>query len=149
MRTPKGDTRSDPGQTPAAARILVVEDQHDHVEVVRTILEDAGYVVEVACDGHTAMARLQSGPRPDLILLDLVMPIKDGWEVAREVKADPKLATIPIVTITGHGARALVSAPVSAGYLTKPVDPARLLETVEVCLVRAGRKPSGKFPIGS
>ena len=113
------------------------------------LLEDAGYVVEVAYDGHTAMARLQSAPRPDLILLDLVMPIKDGWEVAREVKADPNLATIPIVTITGHGPRALVSAPVSAGYLTKPVDPTRLLETVEVCLVRAGRKPSGSYPVSS
>ena len=86
-----------------------------------------------------------TGRRPNLILLDLFLPVMDGWELIAGMRARPALSAIPIVVITGAGERALTSAPVSAGYL----DKTRLLETLAVCLTRAGRRPSGSFPAGA
>jgi CheY-like chemotaxis protein len=131
-----------------AASILVVEDDADHLEAVREILEDEGYIVEGADDGSVGLDRLLRGPSPDALLVDLLMPVMDGWRFIAEVKERPALAEIPIIVISGSGERTLVSAPVSAGYLEKPINAARLLETLAACLARRKRRASGTRPIG-
>ncbi len=127
------------------ARILLVEDDQDHLDVAREILEDEGYVVESAVDGPEALDKLQDGPRPDLAVIDLHLPRMDGWQLVAAMRESPRLAEIPVVVMTGAGEHALTSAPVSAGYLAKPLSRARLLETVAVVLARAGRRGSGTF----
>jgi CheY-like chemotaxis protein len=133
---------------PARPLILVVDDDPDTVTVTRQILEGAGYLVEDASDGSAALDRLEHAPPPDLIVVDLLMPVMDGWRLVTELRARPALAKIPVVVISAAGERLLRTAPVSAGYLAKPFDPDRLVETVAVSLVRRGRRPSGSHPIG-
>jgi CheY-like chemotaxis protein len=131
----------DPEDTPLAPRaravgLLVVEDDADHREVMRDVLEDEGYRVDTAIHGRAALSRLASGPPPDLILLDLMMPEMDGWEFMAALKARPDWASIPVVVTSQGGSRVLSSAPVSAGYLAKPLDRSQLLQTVACCLWR-------------
>ena len=133
---------------PPIARILVVDDDADHLDVVRKILEEEGYFVECAADGSVALDLLLCCSLPDLILLDLMMPVMDGGRLIAELKARPALVKIPVVVISGGGEHMLSSAPVSAGYLEKPVSPVRLLETLAACLARRGRRPSGSRPLG-
>lgn len=71
-----------------------------------------------------------------------------GWRFITELRARPGLADIPVVVMTGAGQRTLASAPVSAGYLAKPLDRERLLETIEAALARTKRRKSGSHPIG-
>ena len=119
---------------------LVVEDDADHRATVRDILEEEGYRVDIAVHGGDALARVLAGPQPDLIVLDLVMPVMDGWAFMAELKARPALAAIPVVVISQGGEDVLNSAPVSAGYLAKPLDRSRLLETITNCLWRRQRQ---------
>jgi two-component system response regulator CpxR len=123
--------------------VFVVDDDPDCVEITQRILEGAGYLVESVFDGRAALARLQDEPLPDLIVVDLLMPVMTGWQIIIELREHPRLAQIPVVVVSGAGDRVLFTAPVSAGYLTKPFDADRLLETVAVSLERRGRKPSG------
>jgi CheY-like chemotaxis protein len=132
----------------APALVFVVDDDPDCVEIAQRFLEDAGYLVESAGDGRVALARLLHEPTPDLILVDLLMPEMTGWQLVAELREHPRLAQIPVVAVSGAGDSLLFTAPVSAGYLTKPFDADRLLEIVAVSLVRRGRKPSGSRLIG-
>ncbi len=99
--------------------------------------------MEGAVNGRVALDRLLRDPLPDLMLVDLLMPVMDGWQLVAELKARPALAAIPVVMMSGAGDRVLVSAPVSAGYLVKPLDAARLLETLAVCVARREHRKSG------
>ena len=129
------------------ACVLVVDDYADERAIVRETLEDEGYTVMEACDGREALARVLHGPHPDLVLLDLLMPSMDGWQFVAELRAHPDLADIPVVVATGGGLHILTSAPVSAGYLVKPLDRTRLLETVAATLERSRhKKKSGQYP---
>ena len=130
-----------------SAGILVVEDYPDHLTAVCELLEEEGYRVDGAANGSVALDRLLHGTPPDLILVDLVMPVMDGWRFVAEVKSRPALAAIPIVVISGGGVHILSSAPVSAGYLEKPIHRQRLLQTVAACLERRGRAPPGSHPV--
>jgi CheY-like chemotaxis protein len=121
------------------AVVLVVDDDPDHRAMMREALEDEGYSVETAEHGADGLARLRAGSRPDLIVLDLRMPVLDGWGFMAELKRDPDLAPIPIVVTTQAGDRVLASAPVSAAYLAKPFEAHRLIETVRACLARRRR----------
>lgn len=118
--------------------LLVVEDDFDHRETVREILEEEGYLIEVAAHGGEALDLLTLGSRPDLILLDLMMPEMDGWAFMTQLRRLKALTSIPVVMISGAGDKVLSSAPVAAGYLSKPLDRRRLLETIELCLLRRG-----------
>jgi CheY-like chemotaxis protein len=120
--------------------LLVVEDDQDHRDLVREVLEEQGYRVETAVHGRDALGRLLAGTRPDLILLDLRMPEMDGWAFMAEVKARAELAKIPVIVTSQAGERVLNSAPVSAGYLAKPIDRSRLLQTVDRLLWRNGQR---------
>ncbi len=118
---------------PIARTILVVDDDADARRIARTWLEGAGRRVFEAADGHECL-RLAHEQSPDLILLDLVLPDMDGWEAARELRADPATASIPILGLTGLSFPVLRKRAVEAGcdlVLTKPVSPTRLLQEID------------------
>ena len=107
--------------------ILLVEDSAPDAMLIRQALNEAGVVadVEVVTDGELALARLRRGPAPDLMLLDLNLPRKDGREVLAELKDDPALRTIPVIVLTTSNAERDVvrSYELSAScYITKPID---------------------------
>ena len=133
-------------RAPPLASILVVDDDDDFRIAVTEVLEDEGYHVQSAADGRSALALLEGGSIPDLVLTDLLMPVLDGWQLIAALKESPALAKILVVVISGAGERTLVSAPVSAGYVEKPLSPARLLETLAATLARRERKSSGVVP---
>ena len=117
-------------------RILVADDNAMNVDIIRTRLAAHGYEILVAADGEEAVdvARRE---RPDLILLDIMMPKLDGFEVCRRLRADPGLPFMPIVLVTAKGDTKDVVAGLEAGgdeYLTKPVDQAALLARVKSML---------------
>src|SRR2546430_2367622 len=105
-----------------AARILVVDDDPDIRDSMREILEIEGYDVDVADNGAEALKRLHAR-RPELILLDLYMPVMDGVEFRRHQQSDPKLAQIPVVVVSAAHALEKQIAPMGvAGWLRKPVN---------------------------
>ncbi|MFM2059730.1 MAG: hypothetical protein RLY71_4115 [Pseudomonadota bacterium] len=107
----------------AADVVLIVDDVPDNLAVLHDALDESGYTVLVAIDGASALARAAQA-RPDIILLDAVMPGMDGFEVARRLKAEARTAAIPIVFMTGLTETEHVVAAFAAGgtdYVTKPI----------------------------
>jgi CheY-like chemotaxis protein len=108
----------------AVRSVLVVDDDWQTRYALRMALEAAGYAVREATDGADALAQLRQGPPPDLILLDMVMPVMNGWEFRREQASDPALARVPVVVFSA----AYESAPRAAEslgvvrVLQKPLD---------------------------
>lgn len=111
------------------SHILVVDDDRGALEALSDILEYEGYAVVRAENGQQALEHLHSTPTPNLIILDLLMPVMDGWEFRTRQKQDPDpaLAAIPVLVITAVGATAGIDA---AMILRKPVDVDALLRTV-------------------
>ena len=110
------------------ARILIVDDHEDNVELLKARLESWGYRTDTAMDGPTALRLVEASP-PDLILLDVMMPVMDGIEVARRVKGNPSLPFIPIIMQTALDATENKVEGLEAGaddYITKPIDFAEL-----------------------
>lgn len=104
--------------------ILVIEDNFDNLELVRFVLNQAGYSVQSATDGRTGLA-LARQVLPDLVLLDLTLPEMDGWQVASELKGDPATAGVCIVALTAHtlpGDRKRALDSGCDGYISKPLD---------------------------
>jgi two-component system alkaline phosphatase synthesis response regulator PhoP len=125
------------GCTVAAAEtkqtILVVDDNRDNIEILRAFLESRGYVVAEAPDGRSALARLDE-LKPDLVLLDVMMPGMDGWQVCRTIKNHPELGTTKVVMVTAKGAFEDKLDGLRSGaddYVVKPVDFKELLEKVQ------------------
>jgi CheY-like chemotaxis protein len=113
-------------------RVLVVDDEPGLREIANRILTAQGYEVSCAANGNEALARLHSGLRPDLILLDLMMPVMDGWEFLRRQKQDESLASIPVVVISSNDAVALRAAAAGAiNCLKKPLHFRELSATLE------------------
>ena len=127
------------------AKILVVDDDIDFVESTKTILESKPYEVIVAHEGEEGLKKARE-ENPDLILLDVIMPVKDGFTAAGQLKKDPQLSKIPLVMLTGFSSKRQGSSiPVSRGfaleaedYIEKPVSPAELLSAVEQYLNKTG-----------
>ncbi|MFI4999564.1 MAG: adenylate/guanylate cyclase domain-containing protein [Reyranellales bacterium] len=118
------------------ARILVVDDVADNVEILRMRLTSLGYEVVVAEDGEQALAMVKE-TLPDLILLDIMMPKIDGLEVVRRLKADTTLPFIPVILVTAKATPKDVVAGLDAGgddYLTKPIDHGALVARVRAML---------------
>jgi len=118
------------------ARILVVDDVADNVEILRTRLESLGYEIVVAEDGEQALAKVAE-TLPDLVLLDIMMPKIDGLEVVRRLKADPTMPFIPVILVTAKANQKDVVAGLDAGgddYLTKPIDHGALVARVRAML---------------
>jgi len=111
-------------ETAATARILIVDDHEDNVELLRARLQSWGYEPESAADGAEALDKVEESP-PDLILLDVMMPRIDGMEVARRIKANAALPFIPIIMQTALDATENKVEGLEAGaddYITKPID---------------------------
>ena len=118
------------------ARILVVDDVADNVEILRMRLDSLGYEVVVASDGEQALAQAREA-LPDLILLDIMMPKVDGLEVVKQLKADKSLPFIPVILVTAKATPKDVAAGLDAGgddYLTKPIDHGAMLARVRAML---------------
>ncbi len=120
-------------------RILLVEDNEMNRDMLSRRLQRKGYEVLIAIDGAqgVAMARTEM---PDLILMDMSLPVLDGWEATRKIKADPSVARVPVIALTAHAMAGDQEKCVAAGcddYDTKPVDLARLLGKIELLLQRA------------
>jgi CheY-like chemotaxis protein len=109
----------------------VVEDDPDIRAMLAQLLEFEGYEVHSAGNGREALKRLREGVRPFLLLVDLMMPIMDGWEFLEAQSQDPSLASIPVVVFSGDGNVGRAGSLPVAGYLRKPIDCNALLATVE------------------
>jgi CheY-like chemotaxis protein len=111
--------------------VLVVEDNEDLQELVRTILRSSGYPVVCADNGADALLRLRAGLLPSLILLDLYMPVLDGFEFRAEQLKDPSLAAIPTVVFSGgFDVRGEATRLKVDDYFQKPVHRAQIIEKV-------------------
>jgi CheY-like chemotaxis protein len=116
--------------------ILLVEDNEDNQAIYRTMLEHFGYDVIGAYDGEEGV-RLAQQRKPDLILMDVSIPLLDGWEATRILKGDAATRHIPIIALTAHALaadRAKATAVGCDGYLPKPVEPRLVVQEVEKLL---------------
>jgi CheY-like chemotaxis protein len=110
--------------------ILVVDDDPDELAVTVEVLRSEGYEVEGARDGSEALQRLNGGPAPALVLLDLTMPGMNGWEFCRAIEERAEVREVPIAVLTGLDIETVGELPdrrSDAGFLQKPIDPDRLL----------------------
>jgi len=133
------------GSDQAVVDILCVEDEPDMIDLIRWILERHGFQVRGALGGQEALRMIRE-TRPDMILLDIMMPEMDGWEVYRELKASPELEEIPVVVVTAKAQSidkvlGLHIAKVD-DYITKPFGPHELLSAVEKVLGRGEGSPA-------
>jgi CheY-like chemotaxis protein len=111
--------------------VLVVEDDLDVRDALVQILEYEGYTVTAAANGREAMDHLRSNGRPRVILLDLMMPVMDGWQFRVEQARDPGLAEIPVIVISaGADIERKASSMGAAGYFRKPIEVDALLDAV-------------------
>jgi CheY-like chemotaxis protein len=112
--------------------ILVVEDDVTTRDALTLVLESEGYRVAAAANGQEALDHLRKAGRPCIILLDLMMPVKDGWQFRTEQGRDPALSTIPVIVCSADGNVGQKAASLgAAGYLQKPVDFELLLQVVQ------------------
>ena len=113
-------------------RILVVEDQLDNRQIIRDMLASTDYEIIEAEDGEQALAIIAK-VRPDLILMDIQLPIMDGYEATRRIKADPALRSIPIIAVTSYALSGEEKKARAAGcdeYVPKPFSPRQLLAKI-------------------
>ena len=112
--------------------VLVVDDDQAVRDALRELLETEGYAVEEAADGRSALQRLQAGLRPSVILLDLMMPVMDGWDFRQAQLADPNLRDLPVLIITaaGFSADTIRTQFGDTEFVHKPPPPAGLLAAV-------------------
>ena len=113
-------------------RILVVEDQEDNRQILRDLLGSVGYDMIEAGDGEAGVAAA-TAQHPDLILMDIQLPVMDGYEATRRIKANPELKGIPIIVVTSYalsGDEAKARAAGCDAYVTKPYSPRQLLAKI-------------------
>jgi two-component system cell cycle response regulator DivK len=121
------------------AKILLVEDNEMNRDMLSRRLERKGFAVAIAVDGREGVVAAR-GEHPDLILMDMSLPVLDGWEATRRIKADPTTAAIPIIALTAHAMAGDREKALDAGcddYDSKPIDLPRLLDKIQALLARA------------
>ena len=112
-------------------KVLVVDDDYSVLDAMKDILEDEGYEVSVAANGLEALKELARGPRPCVILLDLMMPVMNGWEFREKQLEDVGLAAIPTIIVTAHNKPEVSAEELrAASSIRKPVTPEMLLEMI-------------------
>jgi len=127
------------------AKILIVDDDPVFVESTKAVLESKNYQVSAAFDGDEGLQKVQE-ESPDLIILDVIMPTKDGFTVCEQLKGDPQFSRIPVLMLTSFAERkGETSIPVSEGlgleaedYIDKPVSPEELLSRIDIQLKKRG-----------
>jgi two-component system cell cycle response regulator DivK len=113
-------------------RILVVEDQEDNLQILRDLLTSEGYQIVEAQDGEQGV-RAAAAERPDLILMDIQLPLLDGYEATRRIKADPALRAIPIIVVTSYslsGDEAKARAAGCDDFVPKPYSRRQLMAKI-------------------
>ena len=118
--------------TPMTKRILVVEDREDNRQILRDLLGNTGYELVEALDGVQALAAVAK-QRPDLILMDIQLPIMDGYEATRRIRSNPDNKSIPIIAITSYALSGDEGKALAAGcdaYVAKPYSPRQLLAKI-------------------
>ena len=124
-----------------AISVLIVEDDHNIQELLQMYLEKEGYAVTVASDGGQGLAKFRS-IKPDLVLLDVMMPVMDGWAVCKAIRADSQT---PIIMLTAKGETDDKVTGLKSGaddYVTKPFEMKELLARIEAVLRRTGSTPA-------
>ena len=122
-------------------KILLVEDNEMNRDMLSRRLVRGGYDVIIAEDGERGVA-MATSDKPDLILMDMSLPVIDGWEATRRIKATPELRKIPIIALTAHALATDRDKALGAGcddYDTKPIELQRLLGKIETLLAAAGQ----------
>jgi CheY-like chemotaxis protein len=117
----------------ASRSVLLVEDNYDNLAIYSTFLRHVGYEVLEAIDGQAALDMARD-LRPGVILMDVSIPIIDGWEATRRLKADPATAHIPVVALTAHALtsdREMAAAVGCAEFIPKPAEPVKVAEAVK------------------
>ena len=126
-------------------KILIAEDNAVNRELFRELLEARGYIVVEACDGPEALQMIEQ-TQPDMLLLDIGMPVLDGFGVIRKIRENPRLATLPVLAVTAYamqGDQEKIMKSGFNGYLSKPVNAGSLAQEVERLLSkRADRSAS-------
>jgi len=120
-------------------RILIVEDNEMNRDMLSRRLARKGYEIVMAVDGGEGVEKAASD-KPDLILMDMSLPVLDGWEATRRVKANPATSAIPVIALTAHAMAGDRDKTIEAGcddYDTKPIDLPRLLSKIEAQLEKA------------
>jgi CheY-like chemotaxis protein len=118
------------------ARILLVEDNEMNRDMLSRRLQRRGHEILIAPDGEEGV-RVASSQRPDLILMDMSLPVVDGWQATRQLKSDPATRSIPVIALTAHAMSDDRQKALDAGcddYDTKPIDLARLLGKMQALL---------------
>ena len=124
-------------------KVLLVEDNEMNRDMLSRRLARKGYEVVCAVDGAQAI-EMAGSENPALILMDMSLPVVDGWEATRQLKADPATKQIPIIGLTAHAMAGDREKCLEAGcddYDTKPVELPRLLEKMQAQLIRTGQQP--------
>ncbi|HEY0154853.1 MAG TPA: response regulator [Longimicrobium sp.] len=124
-------------------KILLVEDNEMNRDMLSRRLERKGYQVVVAVDGQEGVDKAAT-VLPDLVLMDMSLPVLDGWEATRRLKAAPATGHIPVIALTAHAMAGDRAHAIDAGcddYDTKPIDLPRLLTKIEALLARGGTAP--------
>ena len=109
---------------------MIVEDDRDTREMLGRFLELEGFDVRTAANGELALEALHRDGRPCVIILDLMMPVMNGWQFREAQRKDPAISRIPVVVVSAAGPRDEVPAISADGWISKPVDFDRLLETI-------------------
>ena len=125
----------------AGRRVMIVDDEASIRLICRINLTASGWTCDEADNGDEAVERIRS-KRPDIVLLDVMMPIRDGWMVAEDIADDPNLRDVPIVFITARAEqrdRERAYSLGAVGYLTKPLDPVGLSDVIDEILGRLER----------
>lgn len=120
-------------------KILLVEDNEMNREMLTRRLLRRGHVVITAADGESALGMV-ADQRPDVVLMDMSLPVMDGWEATRRIKADPRTAAIPVIALTAHAMEADRQRALAAGcddFDTKPVDMLRLTQKIDALTQRS------------
>lgn len=123
-------------------KILLVEDNELNRDMLSRRLQRRGYEVSAAVDGGEGLDLARS-ERPDLILMDMSLPVVDGWEATRRLKSDPALRSIPVIALTAHAMAEDRAKALTAGcddYDTKPVDLTRIVEKIESMLTQVAAR---------
>jgi len=124
------------------AKILIVEDNEMNRDMLSRRLIRRGYQIAMAVDGAEGIAAARA-ENPDLILMDMSLPVVDGWEATRRLKAEPLTRAIPVIGLTAHAMAGDREKVIEAGcddYDTKPVELPRLLQKIEALLARTGEE---------
>lgn len=117
-------------------RVLLIEDEPNLIEAIRFVLTRGGWAVQTHSDGATALARIREA-RPDVVVLDVMLPGRSGFDILEDLRADPDLAALPVLMLTARGQAADRERAARAGvsrYMTKPFSNAEVLAAVNALM---------------